>query len=503
MEQNKKNKTKSHLIVSIFTGILGLIISTFSHLFITPIITEQVGVDACGFVTLAKNFVSYANIILIAVNSLAARFITISRNNGEKLRFQEYYSTVFLSNLYIGGSLFLASVFFVIKLDNFLNIPLEILCDVKVLFALTFINFLFTTLSSTFKLTGLVADRMDLVNIITDVGYVVDVIILIICFYVLTPKVQYVMLATLISTLVMFIMYYVIKKIYLPDARVRQRNFSKSAFRDLVKNGIWNSINNIGNALNSGLDLLITNLMLSALSMGQISIAKTITTLVNNIYVTIASSFYPSYLSIYSKGDIDELLRRMKEASKICGLITSVIFAGFWIVGKEFLYLWIPSQDNELIYRLTLIALVPCLVEAPVYPLYYTYVLKLKQKVPCFITIIGGIVNVIGMYFLLKYTNIGPYAVLLTTAIIMGFINLVSNPIYISRCLEIKISRFYPKLILNLMITGITIAIFEAFNLVLFEAHTWIQLILKIVIYGMIGVLIQSLILFHDKIRLL
>lgn len=42
----------------------------------------------------------------------------------------------------------------------------------------------------------------------------------------------------------------------------------------------WNSINNFGNSLNSGLDILVSNLMLTGLDMGLISIAKMISSVV-------------------------------------------------------------------------------------------------------------------------------------------------------------------------------------------------------------------------------
>lgn len=46
----------------------------------------------------------------------------------------------------------------------------------------------------------------------------------------------------------------------------------------------WNSINNFGNSLNSGLDILVSNLMLTGLDMGLISIAKMISSVVVALY---------------------------------------------------------------------------------------------------------------------------------------------------------------------------------------------------------------------------
>lgn len=42
-------------------------------------------------------------------------------------------------------------------------------------------------------------------------------------------------------------------------------------------------------------------------------------------------------------------------------------------------------------------------------PIYYVYTLTLKNKLPCWITIAGGFLNVVSMYVLLKYTQMGVY----------------------------------------------------------------------------------------------
>lgn len=52
-------------------------------------------------------------------------------------------------------------------------------------------------------------------------------------------------------------------------------------------------------------------------------------------------------------------------------------------------------------------------------PVYYISTLTLKNKLPCLLTIISGFINVVVMYFMLKYTNIGPSIVVATTTIIM------------------------------------------------------------------------------------
>lgn len=65
----------------------------------TPFIVEKIGVEANGFVSLANNFVEYAQLITIAVNSMAGRFITIKLHQKNTDDANKYFSSVFIANL--------------------------------------------------------------------------------------------------------------------------------------------------------------------------------------------------------------------------------------------------------------------------------------------------------------------------------------------------------------------------------------------------------------------
>ena len=67
-------KTMINVICSLFVLATNVLISFF----LSPFIVKNIGVEANGFVTLANNFVTYAQLIVSALNSMAARFIAIA-----------------------------------------------------------------------------------------------------------------------------------------------------------------------------------------------------------------------------------------------------------------------------------------------------------------------------------------------------------------------------------------------------------------------------------------
>ena len=120
---------------------ISVFLNCFINLYLTPQITNSVGADAYGFVSLAKNFVSYANIIMTALNSYAARYMTVAYIQKDEKKFKQYYNTVFFGDLFIGGVIFIVGIIATIFLEKLLNIPGHLILDVKIMFALTFLTF--------------------------------------------------------------------------------------------------------------------------------------------------------------------------------------------------------------------------------------------------------------------------------------------------------------------------------------------------------------------------
>lgn len=499
MDRKKVMKTKAHIYYTIFISFLSVLLNCFINLYLTPKITNDVGVEAYGFVSLAKNFVSYANIVMTALNSYAARYMSIAYMRGDYEEYRKYYNTVFWSDLIIGGFIFIVGLICTFNISSLLNVPINIVSDIKILFVLTFAAFYITTLTTVFYATGYVKDRLDLVNGIKGISYIVEIALLMFTFFVLSPKVFYVGLATCISAIFVFVGTFYITNKLIPGNQIRLAFFDRESLKKLVIGGIWNSANSMGNALNSGLDLLVSNLLLNALAMGQVSIAKTIGNLIYTLYATISQPFHPTFLKKYSKGDIGGLLSELKYSMKVCGFFTNLVFAGFCVLGLQFYRLWIPSQDIMIIYKLTIIAMLPCITEGCMYPIYYIYTLTVKNRYPCIVTIIGGILNVLGMVICLKFTNIGVYSIVITTAIVMSFINLVSNPLYMAHCLKVKKTTFYPSIAHNVFCCLVAIIAMKLVSLTFTTEVEWGSFAIRVIVCAAIGGIAQMIVVFKPS----
>ena len=83
------------LFINIFTNVIAFGTSLCVSFVLTPYLISNLGKDVYSFFPLANNFVNYMSIVIIALNSMAARFISIEIFKSNNVKAQEYISSIF------------------------------------------------------------------------------------------------------------------------------------------------------------------------------------------------------------------------------------------------------------------------------------------------------------------------------------------------------------------------------------------------------------------------
>lgn len=381
MKMNLTSSKYFNMLKTILISGLAFVVNYGINLVLTPYITDNVGTDAYGFVSLAKQFAQYATIITTALNSFAARYIALHYHKNETDKANEYFSSVFFGDIFLASAIMSVMLFIILFIDKLINVPTGIVIDVKLLFLFVFINFWITTVFSVFSSAAVIKDKLDIVGIFKGLSYVTEALILVVLYVIFPANVFYVGLGLIGASIVVGTSNIWINKRYTSDLIVDRKKFSIKAVKTLVLNGIWTSVNSLGELLNNGLNLIVCNLMLSSYSMGQLSIAKTIHSIFSSLLTLVGQAFQPMLLKSYAKNDRRGLLTELKMAMKVSGMISNVGFAGFVALGMSYYKLWIPNQDIDLIYKLTVITLLVCIPGGPMTPLYYIYTLTTKKEI--------------------------------------------------------------------------------------------------------------------------
>ena len=168
---------------------------------LAPIIEAKME-NTYGFVTLANQFVLYAQIVVSALNTMASRFITIHIHRGEDQTASEYFSSVFFGNVMMAGIFLVPALVIVIFMGSmpFLNVPADVLHDVQLLWAFVFANFFLSIITSVYGISTYATNRLDLTSIRTMYGDIIRIVFLFGTFLIFKPTLWFIGAASLLST---------------------------------------------------------------------------------------------------------------------------------------------------------------------------------------------------------------------------------------------------------------------------------------------------------------
>lgn len=491
------------LLINIVAQLLAFAVNIGIGFFLTPYIIKTVGSTAYGFVGLANNFVSYVQILTTALNSMAGRFIAVSFYQDKEEDVKRYYTSVLFANLFISAALTIPCVFILVYLNKIVNVPMEILSDVRALWALIFATMMISIVGSIFNNAAYVKNRLELISLRTIESYIIKALILIGTFTILVPKVWYVGLASLICALyIICVNIYYTKKL-MPMVKIRKKYFDFRKIRELISSGIWNSASQLGNVLSTGLDLLITNLLVGAGPMGIVSVSKTVPTYIQSLFVTVSSVFAPQLTISFAQGDKDGMKGQLAMAMKLMGLFASIPVAFVASYGEAFYSLWTPSQNANILMILTCAAVLEYPVSLLIYPVENIFSTMNKVKILSIITICSAACSCLTVLILLNFAG-NELTKMLMVVGVSSFYNIFKNgvliPRFCARILKIS-SKFFYAILGKSIISTVALLIVSLILRNILVADSWIKLILAGMIVALTGFIINFFFMLNNKDR--
>lgn len=498
MEKSSNYRTAVNVLCSVGVLTINLCISFF----LSPYIIRTIGVEANGFVTLANNFVMYADLVVTALNAMAARYITLAYVQKDYEKANLYYNSVFWGNLLIVLVFIVPATVLVVYLENIINIPIRILLDVKILFALIFIGFFIRTGAPNYDCGTYVTNRMDL-SYIPNMGASMFRCLFLICsFAVFVPRVWFVSMAALLVTVLRLIAAGYFTHRLTPELRVQIKKpiYSMSAIKELVGSGIWSSIGTAGAMLLNGLDLLMCNLFINPTAMGILALSKTLSSILGQLVDAVRDAFAPELTISYAIGDKKILHKNIVRAMKILTIIVTIPSAGVIVMGDAFYSLWVPSQDAKLLSILTTLSILSMTLNCGMNILLNVFSTVNKVRLNACVLLLSGAISLAITTLFVVFTDWDMYAV----AGVSSFVIICKNWLFVvpkaSTLLGFKWYEFYSILTPTVVSIVAIVAIGLIVRLII-PVNTWGLFLVACIVIGSIGLVFNMFIILNKEER--
>lgn len=458
IDQIKKGAIISYLAIGV---------SLLSGLLYTPWMVKQIGVNDYGLYTLATSLISIF-LIDFGVGEAVSRFISKYNAEGDQKKVNDFLGLIYKLYILIDLLIFLLLIimYFFIP-DIYSKLTASEIEKFKIIYLIistfSIVSLPFITLNGIltsyekFKTLKL----CDLVNKLMILALMAFALLL-----------GYKLYALVLINAFVGLFVIVIKLLYihkLLPIKVNFRYWDIKLLKEVFTFSIWTTVATLANRFIFNITPSILGAVSGSSQIAIFGIAATIEGYAYIISGAINGMFLPRVSKILAnKKDGKHVLPLMTKVGRIQYCIIGLIFIGFAIVGKEFIYLWM-GKDFEPAYYCALLMILPGVFRVPQQIASVTIIAMNKVKIQAFAYVGVASLNLLISSILSRYLGALGAAV---SICIVYFIRLIIMNIIYYKVLHINIFSFikdcYLKMappILITLISGIIINQFTTYSL--------------------------------------
>ncbi len=481
---------KSGIILSY----LNLAISIIIGLFYTPFLLRMLGSSEYGLYSLATALISYLSLLDLGFGNALVRYNAKIRAEGEKDAslnglFLIIYSCVAVICFIIG-------IFLCDNISNFFNSSFtdEELYKARIIFIILFANVCISFPISVFTSLIKAYEKFTFSKIITILNTVISKGVTVIILYsgfrtsiavaAVTAAVS--ILLGLASVIYCFVNIHV---------EISFKEMDKTLLKEITLYSFWIFINILVDQLYASTDSVILAKVSGTAAVTVYTIGVTFNGYFTEMSTAISGVFLPHISQIIASGkDMSLISEIFNRVSRLQYLFLSFTIFGFIIFGQEFIFLWAGPECYDS-YYIALIIMIPALI-----PLSQNLGITVLQamnrhKYRSIIYLFIAILNVVlSIPLAIKYEGIGS-AIGTAIANLIGQICVMNW--YYSKKIGLDIPTYW-KEISTITLKMLPLALPGVLMNYLWTNNTWIDLIIKIIIFSMIYIIYGWLIIFND-----
>tara|TARA_A100001011_G_scaffold400785_1_gene518767 strand:- start:2503 stop:4035 length:1533 start_codon:yes stop_codon:yes gene_type:complete len=398
---------KKNFKINVISFLINLILAV---LYI-PYLIQNLGISAYGIVPLALIINQYIKVLTTSLTSSLSRFYSIAIESNDTVKASSYLSTTFFSFIIFSLIFVPISFLFSLNIDMFFNISNEFIDDAIKLFIFSLLALSVSLFSNLFGIVFYVKNRLDYIKYLSIGRVLLKFLIIILLFNLLSIRVYYVGLASLISEFLLLVFsLFLYNKISDKDVVIKFRFFDKLVFMPVLIMSIWVIIQQVGDIFLYRIDTILINLFFGVYKTGVIGAISEL-----GLYFTISigvfsSLFGPIILNEYSNSNHSAVKELTVFSSFLTGFIAAVIAGISVSLSDQILKFWIGDEFSGFYLWLSMkLFLVPFFVSGGVFA--FTYRAWNKVKIPAVITLVLGFINLILSYSILSFYSKTTYSI--------------------------------------------------------------------------------------------
>lgn len=416
---------------------LSIGINIIAGLVYTPWMVDTIGKSDYGLYTLSNSLITLF-LVDLGLSSAVSRYVAKYRAEGRQDKVNNFLGAVYKLYLIIDAVIFIALIIIYFCIDSiYVKLTPAELGKFKVVYLISasfaVINFPFVTFN------GILISYEEFVHLkLADVIYRILLVALTVITLLLGGRLYGLVVVHAIVGLIIIVYKWIVVKKRI-KLRVNWKYSNFSLYKDVFGFSIWVTISSLAQRLVFNITPSILGAVASSATIAVFGIVTTIEGYTYTITTAINGMFMAKISRIYEcGGEQDELMPLMLSVGKFQYAINGLIVAGFAVIGKEFINLWIGSTYLDAYYGILLV-IIPGLFFNSMQIANTAMIVRKKVNLQAWVNLGMGIVNIIMSIILSSYLGVIGACISISIAYMLRAMALLF--IY-KRVLKIDMARF-------------------------------------------------------------
>lgn len=477
---------------------VSIVLNVGAGLVYTPWMVKIIGQSQYGLYTLAYSLISLF-LVDFGLSSATARYVSKYHAEGNEEKVNNFLGAIYKLYLIIDAIIFVVLLAIFAFIDHiYVNLTPDELQQFKVVFTIaglfSVINFPFVTLNGV-----LTAYEEFIHQKLADVVYRILLVALMVVALLAGGRLYTLVIINAVVGLIVVVYKLIVIKVKLPVS-VNFKYSDRKLYKDLFGFSAWSTVSSLAQRLVFSITPSVLGIVSNSGTIAVFGIISTVEGYVFTFTTAINGMFMPTISRAYRKKNAEEeLFPLFLGVGKFQYALNGLMVAGFAVLGKQFVSLWM-GEGYELAYYGIILTIIPGLFYNSLQIANTALIVTNRVKYQAYVNIFMGVINIVLAFPLARIFGVVGACISIFIAFMVR--NILLNCIHF-RILKLDIPRFIKECYLRMSIPIAGTIIIGMIINSLFSPRGWLDMAVR----GMFTTLIFFVILFfvglntEDRVR--
>lgn len=486
---SNSSSIKAGAVISYISVFLAMALTFFY----TPWMIKEIGVSDYGLYSLVITFIAYF-VMDFGMSGTVTRFLAKYRAEGNEQKIENLMGLIFKVYLSIDFVIFLVLlVVFFFLAGIFQGLTTEEIDKLKVLYAIAALSSVLTFVFKPMHGAMMAYEYFVEIKVIGMIHKVGTVLLIVIALLLGMGVYALVLINGMMALGTSFILYYIFKR--KSKLKINFHYFDKIEMKALLGFSMWIFLITIAQRFRLTFMPSLLGIFSNSTQISIFSLGMSIEGMVYVLSTAINGLFLPKVTRLSQNGDSKAITDLMIRVGRIQFYIISLVFFGFFILGQDFLRLWVEKSFDDT-YYVVLLLIGTNMVSLTMHVASDLVMAENKVRYTATLTFIASSLALLGS--VLFAPSMGAIGCALSFFIAMS-INIVQLSLFYKKKLKVEIGRFFRNCHFQLLPAMFILSVIFYIIKMFVSTNTWVTLILFGGVFVIAVTLMDYFILFNKE----